>query len=160
MSNFDQAFHDLIGNEGGYSNDPNDPGGETMWGITKRVALEEGYTGEMRDLPLDTARAIARKRYWDPYHCDSFDPHVSFQILDTAYNGGHVVQWLQKACEITQDGVLGPATIAAIQSMNPYKLVMRFDAFRLQYMTSLHIWPSFGRGWANRIAENLLLATD
>ena len=55
--NFDQAFRNMIGHEGGYVNDPRDPGGETNHGVTKRVAVANGYTGSMKDLPLDTAKA-------------------------------------------------------------------------------------------------------
>ena len=61
MNSFDDAFDALIGNEGGYSNNPKDPGGETMWGITARVARAAGYTGPMRDLPRDTAKAPFRR---------------------------------------------------------------------------------------------------
>ena len=56
--NFDEAFDRLLGHEGGYVNDPRDPGGETMWGITKRVALVNGYTGPMREMTQAQAKAI------------------------------------------------------------------------------------------------------
>ncbi len=157
---FDKAFHDLIGNEGGYSNNPADPGGETMWGITKRVAVANGYTGPMIDLPLETAKEIAKSEYWTRYGCEQYDPHVAFQVFDAAYNGGHPVEWLQEASGSTIDGVLGPNTIAAVNSVNPYVLVMRFDAYRLKYLDSLRTWPSFGRGWVIRIANNLLIAAN
>ena len=54
MSSFDDAFKALIGSEGGYSFNPADPGGETMWGVTARVARASGYAGPMKDLPLET----------------------------------------------------------------------------------------------------------
>src|SRR6266478_2656628 len=63
--NFDSAFAALIGNEGGYVFDPRDPGGETMYGITSRVAAKHGYAGAMRDLPLELAKSIAKTEYWD-----------------------------------------------------------------------------------------------
>jgi len=53
---FDTAFERLIGHEGGYVNHPDDPGGETNWGITLRTAREQGYTGEMRDLTRGEAK--------------------------------------------------------------------------------------------------------
>jgi lysozyme family protein len=68
--NFDDAFDALLGVEGGYSNSPSDPGGETMWGITRRVALREGYSGDMHLLPRETAKAIYRRRYWDAVMAD------------------------------------------------------------------------------------------
>lgn len=156
MSAFDDSFKALIGNEGGYSNNPADPGGETMWGVTKRVAQAHGYAGAMRDLPLETAKAIAKAQYWDPFHCDQLPAAVAFQVFDCAYNGGHPAQWLQQAVGVAADGQIGPGTLAAVAAADPDKIIMRFDAYRLKYMASLSSWPTFGKGWANRIADNLL----
>lgn len=156
MADFNAAWASLLGNEGGYSNHPADPGGETMWGITKRVAVANGYTGPMRDLPLETARAIAKRKYWDVYRCDELPDAVAFQVLDAAYNGGYPVKWLQLSVGERPDGKLGPKTMAAVQATDPAKIVMKFLAYRLMYMTALKTWPTFGRGWANRIAGNML----
>lgn len=145
-----------MGNEGGYSNNPADPGGETMWGITARVARANGYGGDMRLLPQTTAKQIAKKLYWDPYYCDQFDPLIGFQVFDAAYNGGHPASWLQRAAGSVVDGRIGPETIAAVKAADPRRIVMRFLAYRLQYMGDLPTWPTFGHGWANRIAGNLL----
>lgn len=155
MSSFDDAFEALIGNEGGYSNNPKDPGGETMWGITARVARAAGYAGPMRELPRDTAKAIAKRFYWDPLQLDLFDPRVAFQILDANYNGGHCVIWMQGAAGARVDGVLGPQTIAAVQATDPLRFMMRWNSLRQRYLTALKTWISFGKGWANRIANNL-----
>lgn len=154
---FDAAFTALMGNEGGYSNNPRDPGGETMWGVTERVARRHGYTGAMIDLPQDTARAIARAEYWTPLQCDQFAPAIAFQLFDAAYNGGHPAKWLQQAAGATQDGIIGAQTIAAVRACDPLLIVQRMTAYRLLYMTELINWPTFGRGWARRIANNLLL---
>jgi lysozyme family protein len=135
-----------MGNEGGYSNNPGDPGGETMWGITKRVAVKWGYSGEMKDLPIEEAKRIAKAAYWDIMRCDSLPGPLDFQVFDAAYNSGtdRADEWLRKANEPPTDDV--------------EKLVMRFDAYRLLFLDSLGTWPSFGRGWAKRIAQNLLRA--
>lgn len=156
MSSFDDAFDALIGNEGGYSNNPNDPGGETMWGITARIARAAGYTGPMRELPRDTAKAIAKRLYWDPLHGDEYDPRIGFQLLDANYNGGHVVLWMQQATGVRADGVLGPATIAAVKAAEPTRFIMRFTAFRQNYLTACKPWPTFGRGWIHRTSANLI----
>lgn len=157
MPSFDDAFLALKGNEGAYSNDPNDPGGETMWGTTLRVARAYGYMGAMRDLPLEVAKTIAKKMYWDPLHLDEFDPRVAFQIFDANYNGGHAVIWMQGAAGSKVDGLLGPNTIAAVNATDPLKFIMRWNSLRLRYFTSLKIWLNFGKGWANRVADNLKL---
>lgn len=160
MINFEDAWEALVGNEGGYSNDPNDPGGETMWGVTARVARAWGYTGDMKLLPLATAQEIAKKEYWNKYQCDAFDIHVGFQVLDAAYNGGHPAQWLQKSAGVIQDGVIGTKTIKAVNTLDPRVVCLRFDAYRLQYLTELGTWPNFGKGWARRIAANMLRAAE
>jgi lysozyme family protein len=160
MSAFDDAFTALVGNEGGYSNNPADPGGETMWGVTARVAREQGYQGAMKDLPLETAKSIARKLYWDPYQCDQFDARVAFQVFDAAYNGGHPAQWLQQAAGVDADGVIGAVTVAAVRAADPMKIVLLFNASRIFYYTALNTWASFGKGWSNRIANNLRRAAS
>lgn len=155
MSSFDDAFDALIGNEGGYSDNPKDPGGATCCGVTERVARAYGYTGAMQDLPRDTAKSIAKKLYWDPLHLDSLDPRVAFQIFDANYNGGHAVIWMQGAAGAHVDGLIGPQTIAAVQAVPPWQFILRWNALRLRYYTSLKTWSTFGKGWANRIADNL-----
>lgn len=157
---FADAFNAVLGNEGGYVNNPADPGGATMYGITEKVARAWGYQGDMRALPLATAQAIAKKNYWDAYQCDQFDPRIGFNIFDAAYNGGHPAQWLQAAAGVTQDGIIGAVTIIAVRTLNPIAVIARFNSSRLAYYTSLTgEWPTFGRGWTNRIANNLQLSS-
>ena len=155
--NFDEAFDRLLGFEGGYSNNPADPGGETMWGVTRRVATQEGYVGDMRALPRDTAKAIYRKRYWEPLRADSLPDALKYSLFDAAVNSGvsQAVKWLQRAMDVGDDGVLGPLTLDAAQRANGLRLAVKLNAERLDFMTSLPTWGSFSRGWARRIAENL-----
>lgn len=160
MNSFDDAFTALLGNEGGYVDNPADPGGATMYGITEAVARSWGYQGAMQLLPLATAQAIAKARYWDAYQCDQFDPRIGFNVFDAAYNGGHPAQWLQAAAGVTQDGVIGAITVAAVRALDPMTIVARFNSSRISYYTSLTgEWPTFGRGWMNRLANNLLLSS-
>lgn len=168
MTVFDDAFAALIGNEGEFSDNPKDPGNwssgqvgvgtldGTMWGVSSPVARAFGYTGRMQDLPLETAKSIAKKKYWDVYQCDQFDARVAFQVFDAAYNGGRPAQWLQQAAGVAADGVIGAKTIAAVRAADPMKIIMRFDAYRLKYMKDCRIWSDVSRGWADRIANNLL----
>lgn len=151
---FDDAFASLIAVEKGYWDDP--AGGPTMYGVTERVARACGYVGDMRQLPLATARSIAKAEYWDRYQCDQFAPAIGYQVFDAAYNGGMPVRWLQAAVGASVDGVIGAKTIAAVRAADPAKVVLSFNASRLQYLTSLSSWSSNGKGWARRIADNLL----
>jgi lysozyme family protein len=155
--NFDQAFDALLGNEGGYSNNPKDPGAETMWGVTVAVARAEGYAGAMRDLPRETAKAIYRRRYWEPLRLDSMPDALKFTMFDAAVNSGakQAIVWLQRAMDVGDDGVLGPLTLDAAQRANGLRLAIKFTAERLDFMTSLPTWGTFSKGWARRIAANL-----
>lgn len=157
MTDFNEAFDRLIGHEKGYSNHKDDPGGETMWGVTKTVALANGYKGNMRDLPRDTAKAIYRKQYWDAVQADQLPASVRFEVFDGAVNSGVVqsVKWLQRAAGATPDGVIGAKTIGAARAAGPM-LPAHYNGQRLQFMTDLPTWPSFGKGWARRIAGNLI----
>lgn len=156
--NFDAAFDRLLGHEGGYSRHPNDPGGETMWGITRKVAMQEGYMGDMHVLPRETAKDIYRRRYWDAVKADSLPEAIRFPLFDAAVNSGvgQAVRWLQRAVDVVDDGILGPMTLQAAQRANGLKVAVKMTALRLDFMTSLPTWGSFGRGWARRIAANLL----
>ena len=157
--NFSTAFEKLLGHEGGYSNHPSDPGGETMWGITKRVAFENGYTGDMRAMPVETARAIYKSLYWDAIQADNLPADVRYIVFDAAVNSGvtQAARWLQRACGVVADGVIGPQTIRAANALHSEGLKRRMLAHRLRFMAGLPNWPAFSRGWANRIA-NLLEA--
>lgn len=154
---FDDAFEALIGHEGGYSNNPNDPGGETMFGITARVAYANGYHGVMRSLPLATAKQIAKSQYWDSVRADELPDGVRFDVFDASYNSGpkQAIKWLQRAANVNDDGIFGPGTLSAVK-MADAGLPKRFNGHRLQFMTDLPTWGSFGKGWARRIAANLL----
>lgn len=154
---FDEAFDRLIGHEGGYANHPSDPGGETMWGVTARVARANGYNGDMRDLPREKAKEIYRDLYWTPVHAEELPDVLRFDVFDGAVNSGvsQSVKWLQQAIGATPDGVPGPNTLSAARSAD-YLSAARFNGARLQFMTNLPTWSSFGKGWARRIASNLL----
>lgn len=156
--NFDAAFDRLLAHEGGYSNHRADPGGETMYGITEAVARKHGYAGAMHELPLDTARLIYRRDYWDAVQADLMPDAVRFDLFDAAVNSGvrAAVRWLQRAAHATDDGIIGPKTLLAVRLADPHKLAKRFNGHRLRYMVSLGAWSSFGRGWARRIATNLI----
>ena len=155
--NFEDAFNSLMNVEGGFWDDP--VGGATMYGVTERVARAWGYPGDMRVLPLATARSIAKSEYWDRFKCDQLPYAVAYQVFDTAYNGGRPAQWLQQSVGAAADGIIGAKTIAAVRAADPARVILSFNAARIQYLTSLKNWPSNSKGWARRIAENLLKGT-
>ena len=160
MSDFDKAFELLIGNEGGYVNNPKDPGGETNWGITRAVAVDNGYTGSMKLMPKETAKQIYKKMYWDKLQCDQLGFVVAFQLFDAGVNHGNsqAVKFLQRALSVVDDGVIGAKTIAAANSLDDLQIVMLFNAERIEFYTALKTFSTFGKGWVRRVASNLKLA--
>lgn len=155
--NFDAAFDRLIGHEGGYAFHASDPGGETMWGVTSRVACADGYRGDMRSLPRERAMSIYRRLYWDAVQADSLPAALRFDVFDAAVNSGvrQAVKWLQQALGIKDDGIMGPQTLASAAHCDPIATAARLAGERLDLMTSLPTWSAFGKGWCRRVAANL-----
>lgn len=155
--NFDAAFHRLLGHEGGFVDHPSDPGGATKWGVTQAVARANGYTGHMRDFPVDMAKAIYWRQYWVPIKADDLPPAIRYAVFDAAVNSGakQAVKWLQRAIGVNDDGVVGPQTMTFARAANPDFVIRRMLGQRLEFMTDLKTWPTFGRGWARRVAEVL-----
>jgi len=150
---FDTAFTRLIGNEGGYVNNPADPGGETKYGICKR-----DFPGEdIKGLTLDRAKQIYRERYWGPAGCDAWPPLLKFEVFDMAVNHGvkTAITLLQRVVGAADDGVIGPQTTMLVQSADQQRALRQLTARRLRYYTSLKTFPTFGAGWVNRVAANL-----
>lgn len=153
---FDIAFERLIGHEGGYVNDPRDPGGETKYGISKRA-----YPGEdIRGMTLDRAKQIYANDYWFLAGCDRAPSAARFDLFDMAVNSGvkRAIMTAQEALDVPVDGVIGPVTLQAMRAMPGPRFVARFNGARLHYYTNLSTWPTFGKGWARRVASNLMNA--
>lgn len=166
--NFDQAFERLIGHEGGYQNDPRDRGNwtggaqgkgslnGTKYGIT---AME--YPGEdIANLTLARAKELYHRDYWGPAGCDGVPDGIKFDLFDMSVNSGkgNAIRVLQKASGAAPDGILGPRTLQAVQAMPAIRLVARFNGARLMFLTEVSTWATYGRGWARRVASNLLEA--
>ena len=155
--NFDAAFDEVIKHEGGFVDHPLDKGGATRWGVTEAVARENGYTGHMKDFPIEMAKRIYRDSYWMPIRADQLPPVVRYAVFDAAINSGvrRAVMWLQESVGAKPDGIIGPQTLALVRDTNHEKLLRVYLAQRLAFMASLSNWPAFGRGWARRIAALL-----
>lgn len=150
---FDRAFDKVIGHEGGYVNDPRDPGGETKYGISRRA-----YPNlDIRNLTIDQAKGIYKRDYWDRCLCDQLPGLLRFHIFDAAVNSGvkQAAIWLQRAVGANADGIVGPRTIAAARAANPERVVAHMTGQRLSFMADLKNWSVHGRGWVKRLASNL-----
>ena len=153
---FDQAFERMIGHEGGYTKGKGDPGGETKFGVSKRTYPAE----DIANLTMERAKAIYLRDYWGPAGCEVVPEPIRFDLFDTAVNSGvkTAVKLLQRAVGEVEDGVIGPRTLQSIGSMPAPRILARFNGARLQLMAGLGTWDRFGRGWALRVADNLMSA--
>lgn len=153
--NFDQAFDRLLGNEGGYSMNPLDPGGETNWGISKR-----SYPNvDIANLTKEGAKEIYLRDFWNVIDAD---PAIKFQVFDFAVNSGisTAIRKLQSAIGVADDGHWGPISASTLATMDKNDVLMRYIAQRIRFWTSLSTWPTFGKGWANRAASSLEYAAQ
>lgn len=126
----DQLIDELIAREGGYSNNPNDSGGETNFGITAATARANGYGGPMRAMPRSVAVDIYRRIYWLRPRFDEVakrSERIGFELFDTGVNCGQATAaiFLQRSLsalnrgardypDIKADGAIGDATLAAL----------------------------------------------
>lgn len=162
MSVFDAFIARVLKTEGGYVNDPEDPGGETNWGITLATARANGYTGNMKDMTRDQAIAVYRSAFWQRIQGEELPRQLSYQILDAAVNHGieNAVRWMQRAAGVADDGQIGRVTLAAILMGDVADLVLLFNAERLEFYSKLTKFDRYGRGWVRRDAQALRYAAQ
>jgi lysozyme family protein len=156
--NFDIAFDRLLGHEGGYVNDPNDPGGETNWGISKR---SYSYL-DIKNLTRDQAKQIYFDDFWVPVTRGGLFDSVLFQMFDFAVNSGiaNAIHAMQRAVGAVPDGYWGPESARAASEKSEADQLMLLVCERLYFMSGLRNWKHHGKGWARRIADNLRYAAQ
>lgn len=153
---FEVAVSRCLSHEGGYVNDPNDPGGETQWGISKR-----SYPNlDIAALTRDAAIAIYKRDFWDAIKADGLPGSVVFQLFDFAINSGvgTAVRYFQRALGVADDGYWGPHSQSVADSTSEADMLLGLVAERLDFMRRLKNWKYHGAGWAARIAQNLRYA--
>lgn len=164
--------------EGGYVNNPKDPGGETNHGITKTVAVAHGYTAPMKDLSKELAASIYYQDYIEAPGYVPFlalSPAVAEELVDSAVNVGPArpSRWLQQTLNglnrngkdfppISVDGKVGAGTIQAYQALVKIRgkvkacelTIKLLDAQQAEYYRSLTHLKDFTVGWVdNRIGN-------
>ncbi len=158
---FDDAFNLLIGNEGKLSLDPKDPGNWTGGKVGRGIIKGSKYgvsaasypNLDIKNITLSDAKEIYKESYW----VEGIPNEIAFDFFDTSVNSGksRAIRILQQTVGTTVDGNIGPKTLSAAKVTDNIK--RKFNAYRLLFMTDCAIWESQGKGWARRIAHNLLL---
>ena len=157
--NFEQCLALVLKNEGGYVNNPADPGGMTNLGVTKKVW--ESWVGHpvdesaMRALGPQDVSPLYKAQYWDKIKGDDLPLGVDYACFDLAVNSGvgRAAKILQQAVGVTADGAIGPATLVAVESQNPRTLATEICDARLAFLQTLPTWGTFGKGWGRRVDE-------
>jgi lysozyme family protein len=151
MDPFEGAVDFVLTAEGGLVDDGSDSGGLTRFGISQRA-----YPNlNIRELTVEAAKAIYRRDYWDLCSCDKFPPGIALLVFDAAVNqgAGASIRMLQSSVNVKPDGVVGPATLSAVNHEAPPSIIAEMVARRsLAYALS----PLAGRdglGWFRRLAQ-------
>ena len=149
--------------EGGFSDDPQDPGGATNRGITLKTleAYQHGATVEqLKAISPDLVSAIYRREYWTVTGSGDLPDGVALIVFDFAVNAGpgRSVGMLQVVAGVERDGSDGPATQAAIAKTSAADVVTRLTALQRAYYEALPTFPRFGKGWLARTDRRAALA--
>lgn len=172
MNAFDTAFQNTVDLEGDYSNNLDDKGGPTMYGITQAIAQEYGYMGPMDQLPLVTAKMIYKAEYWNKLNLDAIaktSMAVSVKLFDIGVNMGieDAGMFLQRALNcltysppLKLDGIIGSQTLQRFQDSNVVLVECILKMINAQqcmhYIAIVEADPSqkiFLKGWiSNRVS--------
>lgn len=150
---------DWIGlSEGGYVNDPDDPGGPTDRGITQRTfdawnAAHGRPARPVRGITKAEADEILGAQYLDSVRFDDLPSGVDYAVADYAVNSGpgRAAKVLQRILGVPDDGVIGAVTLAALAQRNPEDVIIAICQERMRFMRRLPTWRRFGRGWTMRV---------
>lgn len=153
-NNVIQVIRMVLKHEGGYVNHPDDPGGETKYGISKRAYPDLDIVSITEMQAVD----IYIRDYWLKIKGDQLPSGVDCVVMDTAVNSGisRASKWLQRMVNATPDGVIGPMTVAAVRDVyeqDPKQLINEYMDYRLGFLKKLRTWDTFGRGWSRRVEE-------
>jgi lysozyme family protein len=161
MTTTDRAIDFVLSNEGGYVCHPDDPGGETNFGISKRSYPHE----DIKHLSSARAREIYERDYWLPIRGPELPEQVAVPLLDYAVNAGVVkaIRALQAMLRVKRDGRFGPITIDALRQRVSDKgalrlaeeLILERAVFLVKLGCRRHGSEVFLTGWMRRIRDNL-----
>jgi lysozyme family protein len=155
--NFARALALVLKSEGGWSDNPADPGGATMKGVTlanfRRYVKADATKADLRKISDDQVATVYRRFYWDAVLGAELPDGVDYAVFDFGVNSGpgRAAKYLQAIVGVVQDGRIGPATIAAVKAKPPGVVIDALCDARLAFLKRLTTWGTFGRGWSDRV---------
>lgn len=164
MDRADTCIRRILTHEGGWANDPRDPGGATNLGVTigtlKRLGMDldgDGDTdiADLRQLEVEDAVRVYRHFYWNKVEADLLPVGVDYATADFAVNSGvqRASRYLQRVVGAKQDGDVGPKTLAAVEAMDPEQIVRELCDARMAFLRGLSHWNTYGNGWTRRVSD-------
>ena len=155
-NNFQACLAFTLQQEGGFVDDPYDPGGATNMGITLATFQRYSPTATVADLQaIDqaTVAMIYQFGYWQPSQAPAFAPGVDLMMFDMSVNAGpgRAAKLLQQCLGVAMDGDIGPITLAAAQAKDPIGLIKSLGSAQYWFYRDLSTWANFGRGWTARV---------
>lgn len=147
-----KAISFVLEHEGGLTNDPDDPGGITKYGISKK-----SYPNvDIFNLTREGAEEIYRRDYWNKCRCDDLPPECAIATFDCAVNQGPetAIYLLQKALGVKQDGIIGRITLKAAESATPRMLRVLLAERLASYARLMAAKPKllvFATNWSFRV---------
>ena len=156
MDNFQACLAFTLQQEGGFVDDPYDPGGATNMGITLATYQDwfpQATVADLRAIDAATVSEIYENDYWFESDAAEFAPGVDLMMFDMAVNAGPVraAKLLQQCLGVAQDGRIGPITLAAAIAKAPLDLIKSLGSAQYWFYHGLSDWPNFGRGWTKRV---------
>ncbi len=157
-ANFNRCMEQVFAFEGGLSNDPDDPGGLTNYGISQRSYPKE----DIRGMTKARATAIYRRDYWNAVRGDDLPAGLDLVAFDAAVNSGvsRGAGWLQAALGVEVDGRIGPVTLARANAAPIPGVIERATDLRMDFLRGRSTWRKHGRGWQARVDAVERLALD
>jgi len=159
LGSYQKSLSLVLASEGGFVNRADDPGGATNKGITlatfRQFVKPSGSIADLQALTAEQAGIVYRAQYWAKVAGDDLPAGVDYAVFDFAVNSGpkQAATSLQRVIGAAMDGVIGPNTLAAVRDRPPAAVITMVCNERLRFLERLPTWPTFGKGWAARVAR-------
>ena len=162
--NFAKSLALVLKHEGGWSDNPKDPGGATMKGVTltnfRRYVKPNATKDDLRKITNEQIATVYRRFYWDAVSGNELPDGVDYAVFDFGVNSGpsRAIKYLQAVVGAAEDGRIGPATMAAVRAKMHAGIINQLCDDRLAFMkrirhkeTGALLWTTFGKGWSSRV---------